>query len=378
MEPDKKIRNMKLLINDKEIAHFLLSLLDYNKKAKDLNFAMTSTQAYMDNFALKHDKKRLPVKRFPPLGKKKAWDKITKCVARDTRAHLTYVQNFLQEKREKNYNRVHKNIEFFIEKFGIDFIFTKYTQSEKRNFVKSTGKKLDKTATLMRRKEFKDYKQDCLIRNTTGNEGLLVSKIDNNYPFWFIDSGYTNFLEPNKKWHRLVRNHLHYGKFFQAPVDRLGNFKKFPKKWRDDGKYILILEPGPFAAEVFHVDLNGWAENVKNELSKYTDKKIIIREKRPKRKRKNLYKELCNEDYHCVVSINSNGATEAIWAGIPVITLGKHITNPVSANKLEDVNNLYRGDLSQWLCMLSYSQFTFDELTEGKALEILKNYHDLS
>lgn len=366
---------MKLLVNDKEIAHFLHSLIDYEQKVKDMHISFPEAQEFIDNFKKKNDKKRLPVKRFPPLGKKKAWDKITKAVSRGARVHVEMVKEYLLTQREADYHRIHKGIEPIINHFGADYIFKKYRASKKENFVKSTGYKLDPKATFIRRKEFTNYKQDCLIRNTTGNEELLVTKIDENYPFWFIDSGYTNFVEPNKKWHRLIRNHLHYGKFFDAPVDRLGNFKKFPKKWRGDGEYILILEPGPFAAQVFHVNLDGWAERVKEELSKYTDKKIIIRDKKPKTKRTNLYKELSNEDYHCVVSINSNGATESIWAGVPAITLGRHITNPVTVNQLSDVNNLYKGDISRWLCMLSYSQFTFDELKNGTALKIIKEYH---
>jgi len=375
MEDNKEIRKIKLLINNKEIAHFLLSLIDYKKRVENLEFSFTDSREYIENFKQKHDKKRLPVKRFPPLGKKKAWDKITKCVARDTRKHVEKVKEYLVLEKKQNYDKVHNNIEQFINHFGIEYIFEMYMKSPKENFVKSTGKLLNSNNSLIRRKDFINYKEDCLIRNTTGNEDLLVTKIDKGYPFWFIDSGYTNFLEPNKKWHRIIRNHMHYGKFFEAPVDRLGNFKKFPKAWRDDGKYILILEPGPFAANVFHVDLDGWATRVKEELAQYTDKKIIVRDKKPLRKRKNLYQELCNEDYHCVVSINSNGATEALWAGVPAITLGRHITNPVTVNSLSEINNLYKGDLSQWLCMLSYSQFTFEELTDGRALDMVNQYH---
>ena len=227
----------------------------------------------------------------------------------------------------------------------------------------------------MRRSKFNDHKEDCLIRNTVGNEALLVSKIDNKYPFWFIDSGYTNFLEPNKKWHRLVRSHLHYGTMFEAPVDRLGSFKSFPQPWRINGDKILIVEPGTFAASIFHVDLKTWKYEVESELRKYTDKKIVFREKAPKNVRTNLYKELCDDDYYCVININSNAATESIWAGIPSITLDKHITNPVTRNRLEDINDLLRPNLALWLCSLSYSQFTYDELVDGTAARIIKKYH---
>ena len=84
---------------------------------------------------------------------------------------------------------------------------------------------------------------------------------------------------------------------------------------------------------------------------------------------------LFHDDYYFVVNINSNAATEAIWAGIPAITLDKHITNPVTKNQLSDINDLLRPNLSLWLCALSYSQFTFDELIDGTAARIIKKYH---
>jgi hypothetical protein len=76
-----------------------------------------------------------------------------------------------------------------------------------------------------------------------------------------------------------------------------------------------------------------------------------------------------------VININSNAATEAIWAGVPAITLDRHVSNSVTKNSLSDINNLYRGNIANWLCMLSYSQFTYEELLNGTATNILKKYH---
>jgi len=114
---------------------------------------------------------------------------------------------------------------------------------------------------------------------------------------------------------------------------------------------------------------------VERELKKYTNKTIVFREKAEKKVRTSLIQELANEDYYCVVSINSNAATEAIWCGVPVITLDRHITTPVSRSKLSDINNLARPYLAQWLCALSYSQFTQEELYDGTAIKILRKYH---
>jgi hypothetical protein len=146
-------------------------------------------------------------------------------------------------------------------------------------------------------------------------------------------------------------------------------------QWKSSGEKILVVEPGPFAASVFHIDLKTWRYNIEKEIRMYTDKPIVFREKVDKKIRSNLYEELCNEDYFCVISLNSNASTEAIWAGIPAITLGTHITNPVTRNKISDINNLFRSNLAQWLCMISYSQFTYDELINGTAVNIVKKYH---
>lgn len=365
---------MKLLFNDKELAQFLLSLIDYNRFIKDIELKEEHTMETVVWWLHKktEDGKKWNAKKHAP----KLKQKIRRSVEQDLSTYYKNVISMIRFQKDRHYDYVHSNIEYFIEKLGEETIFELYKNHPKKNFVKSVGFNIDKSATMIRRKKFNSYEDDCLIRNTVGNEDLLINKIDKNLPFWFIDSGYTNFLEEYKTWHRIVRNHLHYGKFFEAPVDRLDRFKTFPKAWRDDGHSILVVEPGPFAAGIFHVDLKTWKYDVEKELRQYTDKKIVFREKAPKKTRENLYKHLLEEDYSCLININSNAATEAIWAGIPVITLDRHITNPVSRNKLSDVNNLYRPQLGSWLSMLSYSQFTFDELTNGTAFKIIKKYHE--
>lgn len=362
---------MKLLVNDKEIANYLTSLIDFSDVGDEvpylqdqLNEAIVYAVEEKSKGKGKWDKKKHKIK-----------DKIRTGVEKDLREYLYNVKLHLESKKKRHYLIIHRKINEILDRLDKQEILQSYKNSNISGFVKSTGLHIDPTAELVRRQEFSDVDQDCLLRNTVGNEHFLVHKIDNHLPFWFIDSGYTNFIASNKKWHRLVRNHLHYGKFFDAPVDRLGMFEKYPQQWRTGGDKILIIEPGEFAANIFHVDIIQWKRQVEEELRKYTDKQIVFREKAPKKKRAPLYKHLLDEDYYCVVSINSNAATESIWAGVPVITLDRHITNPVSKNALGDINNLYRGPLANWLAMLSYSQFTYDELVNGTAAEIVKQYH---
>lgn len=364
---------MKLLLNNKELANFLTAKLDVrvNCDINAVSMPMTAdTILWMSKLIKKRGKDRLG----DPL-KKKFKEKIQKSVLKDFREFFNSMKSQIDQTKENNWNKIHKKMDYVIEKLGEERIFSEYAKSSYTGFIKGVGKHLDSEGEFIRRQRFSSFEDECLIRNTVGNEDLLVTKIDRSYPFWFIDSGYTNFLEPNKKWHRLVKNHLHTGKYFDAPADRLDNFRSFPKKWRTGGDIIYILEPGPFAANIFHVDLKTWKYDIEAELRKYTDKKIKFREKAPKKLRTNLFKELADDDYYCLISINSNGSTEALWQGVPAITLGQHITNPVARNKIEEIHDLYRGGIGNWLCMLSYSQFTFDELINGTAVNLVKQYH---
>ena len=367
---------MKALISDKEIANFLVALITKKGNDADLKTALSLEYAEQEvaneipNIIEKRDAGKID--KF----KDKIKGKLIRAVERDLEIHIDKIQNMLIDSRKRKEYVVRKNFLKIVEALGIENVLTMYKHSNEDGFVKSASLHIDKDAELVRRATYQNSFDDCILRNTTGNENVLVDKIDNSYPFWFIDSGYTNFLEgKQKKWHRLTRNHIHQLPTFQPPVDRLSMFKEFPKQWRTSGNDILVIEPGPFSAAIFHIDIPTWKNAVESELRKYTNRPIKFRPKIDKKNRRSLYQELLNEDYYCVVNINSNAATEAVWAGIPVITLDKHITNSISRSKISEINDLARPHLANWLSMLSYSQFTYDELTDGTASTIIKKYH---
>jgi hypothetical protein len=367
---------MKSLVSDKEIADFLVALI--TKKGNDADLKTILSLEYCNqevsneipNIIEKRDAGK--INKF----KDKLKGKLHSAVERDLQIHIDKVRNTLTELRTRKEYVIRKNFLKIVEKLGIDNILQLYKDSNEQGFVKSVGLHINTNTELVRRSTYQNSSDDCVLRNTTGNENFLVDKIDNAHPFWFIDSGYTNFLEgKHKKWHRLTRNHIHQLPTFHPSVDRLSMFKEFPKQWRTSGDCILIIEPGEFSAAIFHIDIPKWKNTVEAELRKYTDKPIKFRPKIDKKNRQPLYQELLNEDYYCVVNINSNAATEAVWAGVPIITLDKHITNSISRSKISEINDLARPHLANWLCMLSYSQFTYDELINGTASTIVKKYH---
>jgi hypothetical protein len=367
------IKSMKLLLNDKEIARFLISLVDAKDSCDHIEMSQRHTNSAINYVIETKDKPKFDLEKH----KAKIKQKIHQGVRKDLKKYVDQVNQQITNHKQYYYTSIYKHLESFINRLGEEQIFDLYRNHHARGFIKTVGLQINSTAVMTRRKDFTDSSEDCLLRNTVGNENVIVDKIDNKLPFWFIDSGYTNFIEPNKKWHRLTRNHLHFNSPFVAPTDRLKNFSEFPRPWRKTGEKILIVEPGEFAAGIMHVDTKSWTESVSNELRKYTDRPIEIRSKTNKKTRTSLYQTLIDGDYYCTVSINSNSAIESIWAGIPAITLDKHVSNPVTRNNLSQINNLYYGPLGDWLAWLSYCQFTYDELMDGTAYNIVKEYHSV-
>ena len=362
---------MKLLVNDKELAKYLISLIDLKEICSQHEVLQINVQEAINFIIEKRDHHKFDINKF----RDKFKEKLYRGNLADVRDWAKAVKGTVNNYKSNHFKKIHQHVEYFIDRLGEKDIIDRYINSNSQYFIKTVGMQIDPTAEMIRRKDFKDIYEDCLLRNTVGNEHILVDKIDNKLPFWFIDSGYTNFIETNKKWHRLVRNHLHFNQNFVAPVDRLSSFNNFPQPWKKDGSKILIVEPGEFAASIMHVEVKSWTESVITELKKHTDRPIEIRSKVNKKARTSLHKTLMQGDYYCTVSINSNSAVESIWAGIPAITLNKHVSNSVTRNSLEQVNDLYYGPLGDWLAWLSYCQFTYEELIDGTALNIIQKYH---
>lgn len=367
---------MKVLIEEREVVSFLSSLISNNLSQDEL--------ALLEG--IRYDDKDLQVWQEWALQKVqegkldkfrgKIKDRLILAVEHDLRTYLDDCTAIINASRNKKIAFIKKHLDKILAKLGKEKVFELYRKSNHWGYLKAVGAQITPHTVLVNRSKDIRPEEDCLFRNMDGNENLLLTKMDNHYPFWFIDTGYTNFLNGKKKiWHRLTRNHLHHIKEFEAPVDRLDIFEFFPCQWRNSGEKILIIEPGIFSANTFKIDIKQWKKDIEAEIRQYSDKPIVFREKMPKKVRKNLHRELLDEDYYCVININSNAAVESLWAGIPAITLGKHISNCVTRNKISDINNLYRPHLANWLCMLSYSQFTGEEIANGTAIEIVRKYH---
>lgn len=256
-----------------------------------------------------------------------------------------------------------------------------YLNDASRSFAKLIAPQLSNDLHWILDDSRADWSQPFFIRNIINNESLLSRCLDERLNFWFVDTGYTNFLhEKQKVWHRLVKNHIHHGEVkHYYPDDRLHLFPTMPKRWRKKGSTILVIESSPAHYAMKGTSLETWRQNITEGIRAVSDRPVEFRPKNVDRKSRQSVYELLKEtkEYYCVISDSSAAAVESIWAGTPVITLDKHITNSVSRQRLDQLNNLFKGDIEHWLAMLSYSQFTFDELCDGTAVSITKEYSDV-
>lgn len=266
----------------------------------------------------------------------------------------------------------------FYKHIPTDYLIDLYCQDSRNGFIKSVGQHLTDQPCYITNLTQADLDQPFLIRNIVNNEAVLEYCLTRRHPFWFIDSGYTNFLHgKNKIWHRLVRNHIHHGIVnIEYPDDRLKNLTVLPPPWRKKGRTILVVESSENHYAMRGTTLEAWRRRIRKQLRQHTDRPIEFRSKEASRKTRSTVYSLLQDtkEYHCVVSDSSSAAIEAVWSGVPAVTLERHISNSVSSYNLAEIETLYRGDIEPWLRAVSYNQFTFEELCDGTAVSIARTY----
>jgi hypothetical protein len=359
---------MNLLINQDEIVQPLARKM-LMKKLCSIKLSWHSVDAYVDECHKKYQQSGLLEIDF---------NQVNSLISRDI---LLWKQRISKCYKE-NYKLIAswiKDNPSMLNKFSNKQLINICVSDQKSAFAKGLGKQLTNTPRWVIRHKDLNSEEPLLIRNIINNEKILQQWMHNNREFWFVDSGYTNFLTDKRKiWHRLVKNHIHHSvqdRYF--PADRLSLLPCFPEPWRKPGKVILVIESSLQHYAMKGTTVEQWRTDIQAQLKNYTDRPIEFRSKNPDRKTRNTVYDLLknSNDYYCVISDSSAGAIEAIWCGIPAITLNRHITNTVTRNNISQINDLYRGSLGDWLCALTYSQWTFEELMSGHALKMIRRYN---
>jgi hypothetical protein len=148
--------------------------------------------------------------------------------------------------------------------------------------------------------------------------------------------------------------------------------------WKKPGSKILIAKPDEKPMKFYDMDLENWVEETIATIKQYTDRPIVVRERVKSRNDRvitNTLKEALQDDVHCLVTFNSNSATESILCGVPAFTLApQHAAMPVTEQDLSKIDTPYYPDMDKiraWVNHLAYCQFHINELKDGTAWRIL-------
>lgn len=230
-----------------------------------------------------------------------------------------------------------------------------------------------------------------------GPEILINHCRDHNIDYYHLDHAYFNrgHTKPNP-WYRVSKNRYQAGPIIERSDDRLKQFDIKTKPWQN-GSNILVCPPTPAVSNFY--GLENWTANTVNEIKKYTDRTIVLRQKPgeflvenitgvalPVKPRENLGKSLnldvkmsnvsLKEDLlnaWIIVSFNSGVAVTAICEGVPALVSEHSSVLPVALTDMSQIENPVKPDRHKWLCHLSYSQFNRSEMVNGYAWNILKD-----
>lgn len=258
-----------------------------------------------------------------------------------------------------------------------------YKSNPKNQYVKSDTLDLSK-------------KLPCVVRGITRID-LIKQFLDNNVDFYYIDTGYMGCY-PKKNWHRFTKNnfqtldHLNY-----KQLDFLTDIKLLKERFRKimfteydsykpkrpvEGESILIIPPSAKVLRCLtvmkHTDFTqeNYIDWLTKEIRKYTDKRILVRQKPNRDERtkggQHLKHQLKRDKVHCLVAFNSIAAFEAIQEGYPAITLGPNAASFLSEKELKNVNKPYFADddkIKEHSLYLTACQFSREEFRNGYAVK---------
>lgn len=180
------------------------------------------------------------------------------------------------------------------------------------------------------------------------------------------------------------------------PGDRFQLLHKH--SWRTEGEYILI--PEQVKPEGFCSDIEPrpkmwweWAKRTVEEIRRYTDKPIKVRlhPRRYEIAKSGLIPQrlgvpgVCRyvnsemvslkedlEDTHCVVTLSSKVAIEALLMGVPIHIADRHSLAYPMSTELEYISTPMRLQRTKWIKQLAHAHWTVSQLKSGKYWHYLR------
>lgn len=234
------------------------------------------------------------------------------------------------------------------------------------------------------------WKQYIDGRNKVNRNVVIKAQEAAGKPAWCIERG---FLLNREEWSGFsIGGFCSNGGDFRAegmPPDRWEKLGIQLQPWRTGGDHILICAQVPWDTQVQDGDHLPWLEKTIRDVRKYTDRPIVFRGHPKAWRQPNPYGELSAQalsmvrhepldlepstkdvedmaNAHAIVTYNSNMATLANVAGLPVFTGADCLADPIANRDWSLLDSPPHPDREQWISDLCYKQWHIEEFREAK------------
>lgn len=230
--------------------------------------------------------------------------------------------------------------------------------------------------TIMSWQQAQHLTDPVIIRGLTFRTAIK-EMIRQSRDFYYVDNGYLG-NDLAKRWFRIIKNHVHDVRDIKDRDRSRLDALTFSVQPRSHGRTILLAPPSAKSFTIWDIDQEIWIQDTLRQIRMHTDRPVVIREKRSRDERMKVdtMTQALARDVHCLVTYNSVAAVEAVMAGKPAICLGPNAAAVVSSTSLSEIENplFPDADLREaWLRHLSYSQFSFTDMSDGTAWRILND-----
>ena len=214
---------------------------------------------------------------------------------------------------------------------------------------------------------FKEFDKTIATYGYRRGTGEAIKKVKN---FYYMDHGYfkqsKRMFIKNKVhkidlngYFRIVYNDYWHNGLGNFPSDRLDKLNIDFNYKKNNGDYIILSEPVPEAT--IYYNLNNWKEKTIEEIKQFTDRKIIVHNRRSETK----LDDLLNNAW-AFVSDHSSAGFKAMIEGVPAYFTNKTLSNIGSIKDIEkhEINYSVFNNLA-------YGQWTIEEISSGEAWNYL-------
>lgn len=180
--------------------------------------------------------------------------------------------------------------------------------------------------------------------------------------FYHMDNGYFG-RGHYEGYYRITKNGIQYTKIDEnATPERFEPFGIKLSVWKKGGRHILVtpITQGMATFWMPGVKADVWMNTVVEEISRHTDRPIVIKQKGNGTIDESL------KDAWCLVTHSSISALDALRCGIPVVSLGESCAAPLST-PLERIESPCYGSREPLFWTLANHQWTLNEIRRGDA-----------